>query len=244
MLELSNAEIGPPIVGGSANRRFTPQSDANPLDLFKPTINACTVPAPRWVYTDQTGKASVLIFTDGAVPNNGSPDARAGCGIVFRPDGQASISFPLEQSQEGHAPTSNRAELRAVIAALRLRYWPGEGFSRIVIATDSEYVVRGICELVDNWQENGWRTSKGGPIKNKDLWGWLLADVEEAENNGVSVQFLHVKREWNVEADRQAKAGAVSNVGPVTSHKMLIGAFPQENPNIPSKFTDIMTQAV
>jgi hypothetical protein len=82
-----------------------PQFDVNPLELFKPTINGCTIPAPRWVHN--TGKASVLIFTDGAAPSNGLPDARAGCGIVFRPDGQSSISFPLERSQDDmHLGTS------------------------------------------------------------------------------------------------------------------------------------------
>jgi ribonuclease HI len=42
--------------------------------------------------------------------------------------------------------TSNRAEMLAVINALLIHFWMGEGFERIVIATDSEYVVRGICE--------------------------------------------------------------------------------------------------
>lgn len=181
-----------------------------PLSLFKPTINACTVPAPRWVHKDDTGKVSVLIFTDGAAANNGRSNVRAGCSVVFRPDGQGSLSFPLERSQEGHAPTSKRAELRAVIAALRIRYWPGEGFGRIVICTDSEYVVRGICEWVEKWKRRGWQTCKGGAVKNKDLWERLLQEVEAGEKNGVSVQFWHVGREGNVEADRVAKMGAVS----------------------------------
>ena len=49
-------------------------------------------------------------------------------------------------------------------------------------------------------------------MKNKDLWLMLLAEVERAEKNGVSVQFWQLRREWNVEADRHAKRGAVSAV--------------------------------
>jgi ribonuclease HI len=168
---LITARVGPSITGGSAKRRFTTQTDGNPLDLFKPAINACSVPAPRWVHTDSMGKVSLLVFTDGAAPNNGRADVRAGCGVVFRPDGKSSISFPLERSKDGHAPTSNRAELRAVIAALKLRYWPGEGFDRIVIGSDSEYVVRGICEWIAKWKRRGWRTAKGTPVKKTRICG-------------------------------------------------------------------------
>lgn len=206
-----SVRVGPPITGEpSIKRRFVAQANANPLDIFKPTINGCTVPAPRWIHTYDTGKHSILIFTDGAAPNNGRPDARAGCGVVFRPDGKGSLSFPLELSPN-HAPTSNRAELRAVIAALKFRYWPGEGFTRVVIGTDSEYVVNGICEWVDKWKRRGWRTTKGEPAKNRDLWEMLLVEVENAEGNGLSVQFWPLRREWNVEADKCARRGAVSD---------------------------------
>jgi len=96
---------------------------------------------------------------------------------------------------------------------------------RIVIATDSEYVVLGICDWVDKWKLRGWRTTKGTPAKNKDLWEMLLKEVEEAERDGVSVQFWHIKREWNVEADKHAKKGA-------------------ENPDIPSEFRDTVAVMV
>ena len=79
-----------------------------------------------------------------------------------------------------------------------------------MIGTDFEYVVRGICEWVGKWKRRGWRTSKGAPAKNKDLWQRLLTEVETAEGNGLSVQFWLLRREWNVEADRCAKKGAVS----------------------------------
>lgn len=211
MPEMFSARVGPPIIDGPAKRRFVAQPDTDPFNLFKPTMNACSFRAPRWVHTDNAARASVLIFTDGAAPNNGQANVRAGCGVVFRPDGKATVSFPLEESREGHAPTSNRAELRAVVAALRMRYWAGEGFSRVVIGTDSEYVVLGICEWVENWKSKGWKRNKGGPVKNKDLWERLVTEVETAEENGLSIQFWRLKREWNVEADKAAKMGGVSD---------------------------------
>lgn len=68
--------------------------------------------------------------------------ARAGFGVVFAPvQWYQPISNCLEQ--DGNAQTNNRAELRAVLAAIGLRWWYGEGFKKIVIACHSEYVING-----------------------------------------------------------------------------------------------------
>lgn len=44
--------------------------------------------------------------------------------------------------------TSNRAELRAITAALGYRLWNNEGCRRLVIATDSSYTVDGSTEWI------------------------------------------------------------------------------------------------
>jgi ribonuclease HI len=54
------------------------------------------------------------------------------------------VSFHLAADD---GPTSNRAELLAAINALMIRVWTDEGFARIAIATDSEYVVVNMCSL-------------------------------------------------------------------------------------------------
>ena len=88
----------------------------------------------------------MLIFVDGSSLNNGTPAARASHGVVFAPlQWFSPISNRLEQ--DGNTQTSNRAELRAVLAPFTLRFWSGEGFSRIVLACDSEYVVKGISGM-------------------------------------------------------------------------------------------------
>jgi ribonuclease HI len=40
----------------------------------------------------------------------------------------------------------------------------------IRLFTDSNYVKNGITSWIKNWKRNGWRTSTGAPVKNKDLW--------------------------------------------------------------------------
>jgi ribonuclease HI len=105
---------------------------------------------PRFARQSAEGN-SFLIYTDGACLNNGQANPAAGWGFVFRtpqasrPDvgrvqGRLGDHGP---SGESHPQTSNRAELRAVIAALQYRVWYGEGWKKLVIATDSEYVVKG-----------------------------------------------------------------------------------------------------
>lgn len=101
--------------------------------------------------------------------------------------------------------SSNRAELRAVIAALGLRNWSGEGFRRMVIATDSEYVVNGSTKWVRSWIRNNWKTRSGANVKNKDLWEMLLGEVERLYDRGLLVEFWKIPRYWNKVADAAAK---------------------------------------
>jgi ribonuclease HI len=170
-------------------------------------INANSIPAPRWIHVDDSGLAAILIFADGATINNGLPNARASCGIVFVPGSSRGISFPMPARYD--PATSNRAELVAAINALQVRAWIGEGFARIVVAMDSEYVVCGISEWVFAWTRRNWITSKGQSVANRDLLERLIRAVEKWEKLGVKVQFYLVRRALNDVADRCAKRGAV-----------------------------------
>jgi ribonuclease HI len=169
---------------------------------------------PRFVH--QSNHRDLLIYTDGACLNNGQPDPAAGWGFVFRasePDRpeMGRVSGRLEDhgpSGEPHPQTSNRAELRAVIAVLQFRAWFGEGWTRLVIATDSEYVTKGATEWVRTWGRNGWVTSNNTAVKNRDLWEELLGEAIGFRERGMEICFWRIPRACNEEADRLAKAGA------------------------------------
>jgi len=200
-------QIGPPIEDAVNKRRFVTRYGSHPLDIFTPAVNRCSVPGARWIYTDNEGKASIIVFTSGACLNNGQAGARGGYGIMYGPLNPG-LSAPLERAPDGSPPTSNRAELRAVVGALTMRYWPGEGFFRIVIATDSEYVVSGATQWCQKWVANGWKTASGAMVKNQDLWKMVLEKMEEYEADGFAVQFFQISREWNEAADDCARRGA------------------------------------
>lgn len=211
-LDDSRRQVGPPIQASPNSRRYPAPSYQDPLTIFTPMINACSVPAPRWVHVDGAGLGTVLLFTDGAAINNGKPNAKAGCGVVFVPAHPRPKGVAFGLGANNGPPTSNRAELLAAINALMLRVWMGEGFARIAIASDSEYVVRGICEYVFSWTRRNWTTVRRTPVANKDLWERLLSVVGKWENAGVMVQFYLIKRSLNTEADKLAKKAAVCNL--------------------------------
>ncbi|KAK9444107.1 Ribonuclease H domain protein [Metarhizium brunneum] len=145
-------------------------------------------------------------MTDGACLNNGQANPKAGWAFFqgLNTEGQPLVvSHRLEKQGpwgDDGIQSSNRAELRAVIAALRFRHWSGEGFSTVVIATDSE--TKGI-------KGNG-----GANVKNKDLWEMLLGECEKAHRRGLAIQFWKIPRDWNALADQGAKNAAAAEETP------------------------------
>ncbi|KAI4864679.1 ribonuclease H-like protein [Hypoxylon rubiginosum] len=190
--------------------RFTPPTGSiRPTELFHSTRYPNGF---RYIHRDE--RRSALILTDGACLNNGQPNPRAGWAFVHGMglSGEpAIVSNRLENKgpfgDEG-VQSSNRAELRAVIAALRFRHWPGEGIRTMTIATDSEYVVEGSTKWARTWVNNGWKTNANADVKNRDLWEMLLGEVEKWDDAGLSIRFWRIPREWNETADAAAKNAA------------------------------------
>lgn len=134
------------------------------------------------------------MYTDGACKGNPGP---GGWGVLLEwGDHTRELS--------GGAPdtTNNRMELTAVIEGLRAL----KRSCHIRIVTDSVYVKDGVTSWMANWKRNGWLTKAKKPVKNRDLWE--LLDAELAAH--------HVQWEWvkghdghpgNERADLLANAG-------------------------------------
>jgi len=105
---------------------------------------------------------AVVIYTDGgADPNPGA----GGWAAVLEYNGRVKEVV----GGEAHT-TNNRMELTAAIEALESLSRP----CKVVFYTDSQYVRQGITTWMVKWKQNGWRT-RGGPVKNQDLWKRLDA---------------------------------------------------------------------
>ncbi|KAF8621263.1 hypothetical protein AX15_007923 [Amanita polypyramis BW_CC] len=138
----------------SPNPRYDVHPDLRPSDLFIIGVSPHPAAIPMYRFIRKTNKYQMLVFVDGACAANGLPNARAGWAVSLGP--QIVVKGRLEPDDEGQEPqTNNRAELRAVLVALILRHWRGEGFTSIVIAGDSEYVVKGYCKWLPGWKGGG-----------------------------------------------------------------------------------------
>ncbi len=134
------------------------------------------------------------MYTDGACKGNPGP---GGWGCLLEWGDHTRELFG------GETPTTNnRMELTAVIEGLRAL----NRQCHVLIVTDSVYVKDGVTSWMANWKRNGWMTRAKKPVKNRDLWEVL--DAELAAH--------HVEWEWvkghaghpgNEKADALANAG-------------------------------------
>ncbi|QIG76853.1 ribonuclease HI protein [Rhizobium phage RHph_Y1_11] len=141
----------------------------------------------------------ITIYTDGAVTKEGS----GGWAYVVTEDGKqiAAASGQMDNS------TNNTMELMGPISALSAIEHADEPFT---IISDSQYVVHGITEWIYGWKANGWISSNGTPVKNKELWKELYELVRRFNDMGAPITFEWVKghagNQFNEIADKLAQA--------------------------------------
>ncbi|KAL2813600.1 ribonuclease H-like domain-containing protein [Aspergillus granulosus] len=127
--------------------------------------------------------------------------------------------------------TSQIAELKACVRALcqagligedralGTNYGPGPGpgagagtghgrgrdVRLVIIKSDSEYVVRGVTELMPRWKANGWRNSRGVEVANADEFRVIERLVGSLWRDGIEVRFWLVPKGLNRQANGMAR---------------------------------------
>jgi ribonuclease HI len=111
----------------------------------------------------------VIIFTDGATPNNQNKGKRkGGVGVFFGDDDKRNISYGLVES-EYQKVTNQVCELLACIRGLEKIISSEKVIGKqIIIYTDSMYIVNTIANWASGWEKNGWKRDTG-PISNLEL---------------------------------------------------------------------------
>uniref|UniRef100_A0A8C0XYU7 Ribonuclease H1 n=1 Tax=Castor canadensis TaxID=51338 RepID=A0A8C0XYU7_CASCN len=141
----------------------------------------------------------VVVYTDGCCSSNGRRRARAGIGVYWGPGHPLNVGIRLPGRQ------TQRAEIHAACKAIEQA--KTQNISKLVLYTDSMFTINGITNWVQGWKKNGWRTSTGKEVINKE-------DFVELEKltQGMDIQWMHIPGHsgfvGNEEADRLAREGA------------------------------------
>ncbi|CAO1631940.1 unnamed protein product [Parajaminaea phylloscopi] len=145
-----------------------------------------------------------------------SGDVRAGLGVYFcppttfgghrvnegsdsdpSPRTEANFSRRMERVTFPYSLSPQRAALRTVLAALEYLPFPQEGFNKVVVAVEHEWLVRGISSDIHEWRRNDWRLVRssrglghvGETVADRDLWETLDAVVSKWEEVDVNIRF-------------------------------------------------------
>ena len=137
--------------------------------------------------------SQIDIFTDGACSGNPGP---GGWGAILRAG-----RHEKELSGGERATTNNRMEMTAALRALDTLKQP----SKVVIHTDSRYLMDGAGKWLKKWKANGWKTADKKPVKNDDLWRELDAALTRHD---VAWRWIkgHSGHSENERADELARA--------------------------------------
>jgi ribonuclease HI len=137
----------------------------------------------------------VILFTDGSCLGN--PGAGGWACLLRWGSAEREISGAEADT------TNNRMELRAVIAGLSAL----KEAAAVRVVTDSQYVQRGMTQYLPRWVQSSWRTSRGVPVSNRDLWEALLHESSRHEVTWTWVRGHGASAEHN-RCDQLAQAAA------------------------------------
>lgn len=136
---------------------------------------------------------SIIIFTDGAVPNNqNAGNRKGGVGVFFGNDDSRNISFGMKETINNKV-TNQVCELTACIMALETIISTEKINKRnIIICTDSMYIINSITDWAKKWEKNNWKKADNKPVQN-DV---LIKKLYYLSKN-LKVGYKHVKAHTN-----------------------------------------------
>jgi len=148
----------------------------------------------------------IVIYTDGAARGNPGKAGWAAV-ILFQNYGGQGRVFEIG-GKVVHA-TNNQMELTAVIEALK--YLEKNPYVRhmgnVEIFCDSQYVIFGITEWIQNWIKKNWRNVAKKPVINRELWEKLY-ELDQAIKPKWTYVEGHNNNKWNDRADEIATSFA------------------------------------
>ena len=153
------------------------------LDLGKPVFTSLKQP--------------LVVFTDGACPNNGYNAQKGGVGVYFGDDDPRNVS----ECVYGNHVTNNYVELLAIQRALE--YFIRQDCDKeMIIYTDSIYCINCLTLWRKGWKQRKWMKTDGKEILNSELIQKLDKMLEteyewDEDEESCEARFPQEKRNMN-----------------------------------------------
>lgn len=169
------------------------------------------------------------VYTDGSVLNNQRKESLktfGGVGVFFGDNDSRNISEPFYNFPITNQRTEIQAASKAIESYMLNKIKKKDNKKeKLIIHTDSEYLINLITKWIFKWKLNQWKTANGKDVKNKDLiyqldhlinlykdylvveFQFVKAHRKEIPKNKTSKEYL----EWygNMMADKLAKRGSL-----------------------------------
>jgi ribonuclease HI len=147
-----------------------------------------TVHTPKELEAMET---SIAIVISGVSHKTTEGTIRAGYGVFFGEGSKFNTKGVVDPSQK---QTSKTADITAALKSLEGldEVRNSVGLMEVVIITDSDYLVKSMCEYVRKWVKNGFKTDKGKKLENQELLRSLNERIEELEEEMIEVKFWQV----------------------------------------------------
>ena len=195
------------------------------------------VALPTSKYQARDGR-SILLYANGAVVAKGKGNGKAanskdagdaGVGIYFGQGSQFNVSERVSDAERTTVQTTELAAVAKALETVRLKVLPhrrdlidrrnGDNdvllkteakYMRVIVATDSSYVVNGIVAMGGLWkwdeEQLVFINKRGEVLKNSEAFMKIKQEVELLAETGVQVMYYLVQKRFNKEAAALAQA--------------------------------------
>lgn len=146
---------------------------------------------------------NVIFYTDGACSQNSKLSEKknpGAFGVIAYNDSNQIISY----SEFYESTTSNRMELLGVLWVIK-----NCNFNKLIIYSDSQYVVNGFNIWRHNWIKKNWRTANNQEVLNLDIW---LDLNKYSVNKNIQLEWIrgHNNNYYNDLVDKLARKTILS----------------------------------
>lgn len=132
----------------------------------------------------------IRVYTDGGC----MPSKIGAAGFIAISDSPEEQKIIVKEAKAYEGVTSNQMELQAMLNALLYftDFLEEESEDQLEFCSDSKYVINGInSDWFSTWEQNDFKKANGYPVKNVELWRFIMRNV-----NYIFDYYKRVRFKW------------------------------------------------